>query len=60
MHKLDLEEAEELEVKLTISIGSYKSKGNFRKISISNSLTMLKPLTVSIITNCRKFLKRWE
>ena len=28
--------------------------------SISASLTMLKPLTVWITTNCGKFLKRWE
>ena len=31
----------------------------FQKSS-SASLTMLKPLTVWITTNCRKFLKRWE
>ena len=31
-----------------------------KKTSISASLTMLKPLTMWIITNCRKFLKRWE
>ena len=32
----------------------------FRKTSISVLLTMLKPLTVWITTNCWKFLKRWE
>ena len=32
----------------------------FQKISISASLTTLKPLTVCIITNCGKLLKRWE
>ena len=31
-----------------------------RKTSTSASLTMLKPLTVWIATNCVKFLKRWE
>ena len=31
-----------------------------RKTSTSASLTMLKPLTVWIITNYGKFLKRWE
>ena len=31
-----------------------------RKTSTSTSLTMLKPLTVWIITNCGKFFKRWE
>ena len=30
----------------------------FQKIPTSASLTMLKPLTVWIITNCKKFLKR--
>ena len=33
---------------------------NFRKASTSISLTMLKPLTVWITTNCGKFFKRWE
>ena len=32
----------------------------FQKTSTSASLTMLKPLTVYITTNCGKFLKRWE
>ena len=32
----------------------------FRKTFTSASLTMLKPLTVLITTNCGKFLKRWE
>ena len=31
-----------------------------RKTSTSASLTMLKPLSVWITTNCGKFLKRWE
>ena len=31
-----------------------------RKTSISALLTMPKPLTVWITTNCRKFLNRWE
>ena len=30
------------------------------KISTSASLTMLKPLTVWVTTNCGKLLKRWE
>ena len=33
---------------------------NCRKTTSSASLTMLKPLTVWITTNCGKFLKRWE
>ena len=32
----------------------------FRKTSTSASLTALKPLTVWITRNCRKFFKRWE
>ena len=32
----------------------------FQKKTVSASLTMLKPLTVCITTNCGKFLKRWE
>ena len=32
----------------------------FQKKSTSASLTMLKPLTVWITTNCGKFLKRWD
>ena len=31
-----------------------------KKTSISSLLTMPKPLTVWIITNCGKFFKRWE
>ena len=32
----------------------------FQKTSTSASLTMLKPLTVWITTNCGKFLNSWE
>ena len=55
-----LEKAEEQEIKLPISAGSYKKQGNSRIISTSASLTTLKPLTVWITTNCGKFFKRWE
>ena len=37
-----------------------KKQGNSRETSTSASLTMLKPLTVWITTNCGKFFKRWE
>ena len=60
MIKLDLEKAEEPEIKLPTSVGSYKKQEDYRKTSISNSLTTLKPLTVWITENCGKFLKRWE
>ena len=46
MFKLDLEKAEEPEVKLPTSAGSQKKQENFRKISNSASSTTLKPLTV--------------
>ena len=51
MYKLDLEKAEEPEIKLPISIESLKKQWNSRKISTSASLTRLKPLTVWITTN---------
>ena len=60
MYMLNLEKAEEPELKLPTFVGSWRKQGNFRKTSTSASLTMLKPLTVWITTNCGKFLKRWE
>ena len=60
MYKLDLEKAQEPEIKLPVSVKSQKKQRNSRKTSTSASLTMLKPLTVWITTNCGKFLKRWE
>ena len=48
---LDWEKAEEPEIKLPTSTGSYKNQENSRKICTSDSLTMLKPLTVWITTN---------
>ena len=66
MFKLDLEKyleenlAEEPEIKLPTSVGSWKKQENSRKTSTSASLTMLKPLTEWITTNCGKFLKKWE
>ena len=57
MFKLDLEKAEESETKLPTSAGSQKKQENTRKTSTSASLSMLKPLTVWITTNCAKFLK---
>ena len=51
MFKLDLEKAEEAEIKLPISIGSSKKQESSRKTSTSTLLTMPKPLTVWITTN---------
>ena len=53
-------EAEEPEIKLPTSVGSWSQQENSKKTSTSASLTMLKPLTVWITTNCGRFLKRWE
>ena len=58
--KLDLEKAEEPEVKLPTSAGSSEKQEGSRKTSTSALLTMPKPLTVWITTNCGKFWKRWE
>ena len=53
-----LEKAEEPEIKLPTSVGSYKKQENSRKTSTFVSLTTLKPLTMWITTNCGKFFKR--
>ena len=60
MFKLDLEKAEEPESKLTTSAGSLKKQKSLRKTSTSALLTMPKPLTMWVTTNCRNFFKRWE
>ena len=46
MFKLVLEKAEEPEIKLPTSAGSWKKQESSRKISVSALLTMPKPLTV--------------
>ena len=51
MFKLDLEKAEEPEIKLPTSTGSSKKQGSSRKTSISALLTTPKPLTMWITTN---------
>ena len=56
MFKLDLEKAEEPEIKLPTTIESQKKQENSTKTSTSASLTTLKPLTVWITTN-RKILQ---
>ena len=47
--------AEEPEIKLPTSAGSWNKQESSRKISISTLLTMPKPLTVWITINCGKF-----
>ena len=51
MFKLDLEKAEEPEIKLPVSAGSSKKQESSRKTSTSPLLTMPKPLTMWITTN---------
>ena len=53
--KLVLEKAEEPEIKLPTSAGSWKKQDSSRKTSVSALLTMPKPLTVWITINCGKF-----
>ena len=53
--KLLLEKAEESEIKLPTSAGSWEKEESSRKTSISALLTMPKPLTVWITINCGKF-----
>ena len=60
MFKLVLEKAEEPEIKLPTSAGSYKKQESSRKTSISALLTMPKSLTVWVTIKCGQFFKRWE
>ena len=55
VQKLVLEKAEEPEIKLATSVGSWKKQESSRKTSTSALLTMPKPLTVWITRNCGKF-----
>ena len=60
MFKLDLEKAEEPELKLATSVGSSKKQESSKKTSISALLTMPKPFTVWITTISAKLCKRLE
>ena len=56
MFKLDLENAEEPEIKLPTSAGSLKKPESSRKTSTTSALlTMTKTLTVWITTNWKNF-----
>ena len=57
MYKLDLEKAEEQEIKLPTSTGSLKKQESSRETSTSALLTMSKPLTVWITRNWKFALK---
>ena len=58
LFKLDLEKAEEPEIKLPTSSGSSKKQESSRKRSTFALLMMPTSLTVWITTNCGKFLNR--
>jgi len=60
MFKMDLEKAEEPEIKLPTSLRSLKKQESSRKTSISALLTTQNLLTLWITANCGKFFKRWE
>ena len=53
--KAGFRKAEEPEIKLPASTGSWKKQESSRRTSISALLTMSKPLTVWITINCGKF-----
>ena len=57
MYRLDLEKAEEPEIKLPTFVGSWRKQGNSCKTSASALLTQLKHLTVWITANW-KILKK--
>ena len=57
MFKLDLEKAEEPEIKLPTSARSSQKQESSRKTSISALLTLSKPWTVWITINCGKLLE---
>ena len=58
--KLDLKMAEEPEIKLPASLGSYKKQESSGKTTTSAVLTTPQPLIAWITRNCGKFLNRWE
>ena len=60
MFKVDLEKAEESEIKLPTSAGFSKKQESSRKASTSAILTILKPLTVENHHKLWKILKEME
>ena len=59
MFRMDLEKAEEPEIKLPTSIVSFKKARELQKNIYFCFLDYTKPLTVWITRNCGKFFKRW-
>ena len=60
MYKLSFKKVKEQEAKLSPFSGSWRKQEILRKMSISASLTMPRPLTLWVTANCGKFFKRWE
>ena len=60
MFKLDLEKAEEPEIKLPTSIGSIEKAREFQKNIYFCFIDYAKALTLWTTTNCGKFWKTWE
>ena len=59
-HDLGTKTQKQQEIKLSTFVGLLKKQQSSKKTSISDLLTMPKPLTVWITTNCGKLWKRWE
>ena len=57
MFKLDLQKAEEPEIKLPTTVGSSKKQESFRKTSISAFLTMPKPKFIVDLNKLWKILQ---
>ena len=57
---LDLEKAEEPEIKLPTSAGSFEKAREFQKNIYFCFIDHPKPSTVWVTKNCGKFLKRWD
>ena len=60
MFKLVLEKAEESEIKLSTSIGSWKKTREFQKNICFCFIDYTKAFDVWITTNSGRFFKRWE
>ena len=60
MFKLDLDKAEQPEIKLPTPTRSLRKQDWSSKTPTCTLLTTSKPLTMWITTNCGKFFKRWD
>ena len=60
MFKLDLEKAEEPEIRLTTSAGTSKQQKSPRKKVYFCFIDYAKDFDLWITTNCGKLCKRWE